>query len=211
MLFDSTGSYTPDMAELIDKEEEILADELGVNIKQALVIMKMRDAAVVRNQSLILARVIGLMLQSSNLPVTVHALAIASGLDQLNGAKSQAEIARELGCTRALISHYVIGFRDVLSGKDTNFDCLKFRKSQASRKVFKAKATDPYTAAKDAARERQKKNQVKSFLIISTDGRRFIVQARDTIKDGLIVLTARESAIKQATGDGIEVKTATLA
>ncbi len=151
MLYDNTGSYTPDMAELIDTEEEIIADDIGVSIKQARRIMKMRDDAVMRNQSLILARVIGLMLQSSNLPATVHALALASGLDQLNGKKSQAEIARELGCTRALISHYTVGIRDILSGKDSNFDCLKYRKSQASREVYKAKATDPFTAAKTKA------------------------------------------------------------
>ena len=148
MLFDNAGSYTPDMAELIDKEWEIIADDIGVSIAQALMIMKLRDDAVMRNQALILARVIGIMLQSSNMPVSVHALAIAAGLDQLNGAKSQAEIALELGCTRSLISHHVISYRDILSGKDSNFDCMKFRKSQASREVFKAKATDPVIAAK---------------------------------------------------------------
>jgi len=154
MIIDNLTSYEPDMAELIDTEEEIIADDIGVSIKQARRIMKMRDDAVMRNQSLILARVIGLMLQSSNLPATVHALALASGLDQLNGKKSQAEIARELGCTRALISHYTVGIRDILSGKDSNFDCLKYRKSQASREVYKAKATDPFTKAKAEARAR---------------------------------------------------------
>jgi hypothetical protein len=46
--------------------------------------------------------------------------------------------------------------RDVLSGKDSAFECTKFRKSQASRATFKAKATNPFTAAKAAAVQRYK-------------------------------------------------------
>ncbi len=154
MLYENTASYTPDYASEIDTEEEILADELGVSIRQARAILAKIKDAVARNESLTLARAIGLMLQSSNLPVTVHAMAIAAGLDQLNGKRSQSDIARELGCTRALVSHYVVGIRDVLSGKDSNFDCFKYRKSNASRETFRKSATDPFTAAKDAARER---------------------------------------------------------
>ena len=156
MLYENTASYTPDFAAEIDTEEEILADDLGISIKQARAVIRFRDAAVSRNESLTLARAIGLMLQSSNLPVTVHAMAIAAGLDQLNGKRSQSDIARELGCTRALVSHYVVGIRDVLSGKDSNFDCLKFRKSQASRETYRKQATDPFTAAKAAAKQRLK-------------------------------------------------------
>jgi predicted transcriptional regulator len=154
MLHENQASYTPDFAAEIDTEEEIIADDLGVSIYQARKIIRMREDAVIRNQSLILARVIGLLLQSNNLPATIHALALASGLDQLNGKKSQAEIARELGVTRALISHYVVGIRDILSGNDTNFDCTKFRKSNSTRETYKAKATDPFTKAKAAARAR---------------------------------------------------------
>lgn len=154
MLHDNQASYTPDMAALIDTEEEIIADDLGVSLYTARKIIQMREDAVIRNQSLILARVIGLLLKSKNLPATVHALALASGLDQLNGKKSQADIAREIGCTRALISHYVVGIRDVLSGKDSNFDCLKFRKSNKTREVYAAKTTDPFTRAKAEARAR---------------------------------------------------------
>lgn len=156
MLYENTASYTPDFASEIDKPEEILADELGLSIQQARQVLQKIGDAVLRHESLTLARVIGLMLQSNNLPVTVHALAIAAGLDQLNGKRSQADIARELGCTRALISHYVVGIRDVLSGNASNFDCFKFRKSQSSRETFRQCATDPFTAAKQAARERLK-------------------------------------------------------
>ena len=157
MLYENTASYTPDYAAEIDTEEEILADELGVNLRQSRAILKKIGDAVRRNESLTLARAIGLMLQSNNLPVTVHAMAIAAGLDQLNGKRSQSDIAKELGCTRALVSHYVVGIRDILSGKDSNFDCFKYRKSQASRETYKKQATDPFTAAKAAARQRHNK------------------------------------------------------
>ena len=154
MLHDNQASYTPDMAALIDTEEETIADDLGVSLYTARKIIQMREDAVIRNQSLILARVIGLLLKSNNLPATVHALALASGLDQLNGVKSQAEIAREIGCTRALISHYVVSFRDVLSGKTTGFDCTKFRKTNKTRETYAAKKTNPFTRAKAEARAR---------------------------------------------------------
>jgi predicted transcriptional regulator len=79
----------------------------------------------------------------------VHALAIATGLDQLNGKRSQAEVAREIGCTRARISHYVIAFRDMLSDEINNFDYTKYRKANSTRETYKAKATDKHTIAKD--------------------------------------------------------------
>ena len=140
------------MAALIDTEEEIIADDLGVSLYTARKIIAMREDAVIRNQSHMLARVIGMLLRSNNHSVAVHALALATGLDQLNGTKSQAEIARELGCTRALISHYVLGFRDLLSGKNGSFDCLKFRKNQQSREIYRAKTTNPFTKLKADAR-----------------------------------------------------------
>jgi hypothetical protein len=77
--------------------------------------------------------VIGLLLSAKNLAAQVHALAFAAGLDQLNGKRSQAEIARDLGCTRALISHYVVGWADVLG-----LSITKFRKSEGSRATYKA-------------------------------------------------------------------------
>jgi hypothetical protein len=150
------GSYCTDMAAEIDTPQETLADELGIPLKAAGLVMAYVDTEVRKSQALILARVIGLLLKASNLPAMAHAIAFASGLDQLNGAKSQAEVARELGVTRALLSHYTLGVRDVLSGKDSAFECTKFRKSQASRATFKAKATNPFTAAKAAAVQRYK-------------------------------------------------------
>ena len=140
--------YHHDYAAEIDKEDEILADELGISPQQARGVMEYRDRALREHQALILGRVIGLLLETANVPVMTHALAFAAGLDQLNGARSQSQVARELGVTRALMSHYVVGVRDVLSGKEGAFDNLKFRKRNSARATFKAKATDPYLAAK---------------------------------------------------------------
>jgi len=151
-----SGSYWPDIAAEIDSPEEILADSLGIPLNSARLVLLHVDTEVRKSQALILARVIGLLLKASNLPAMAHAIAFASGLDQLNGAKSQAEVARELGVTRALLSHYTLGVRDVLSGKDSAFECTKFRKSQASRATFKAKATSAFLEAKKAAQQRYK-------------------------------------------------------
>lgn len=143
--------YLPDMAELIDKPEEIMADDLGVSVTTATKILKLIDDAKKESQARSLSLIIGLMLQSNNHAAMLYAIAFAAGLDELNGAKSQAEIARELGCTRSLISHYVTGVRDVLSGENMQFDITKFRKNNNTRKIYKAKATNPFTQAKAKA------------------------------------------------------------
>jgi predicted transcriptional regulator len=142
-------AYLPDYD--IDTPEDILADELGTTPAVARKVISMLQAAEVRQQALTLGKVVGLLLETNNLPVMANAIAFAAGLDQLNGKMSQAQVARELGVTRALVSHYTVGVRDVLSGKRDTFDCTKFRKRNSSRETFRAKATDPHTAAKSAA------------------------------------------------------------
>jgi predicted transcriptional regulator len=102
--------------------------------------------------------VISKLLESSNTRVSLHGLACAGGLDELNGFRSQAEIARELGCTRALVSHYTTAWTDYMSGKDGKFTVTKYRKSEESREVFKRTATDPFTAAKEAAIKKHKQH-----------------------------------------------------
>jgi predicted transcriptional regulator len=129
------GAYEPDLASEIDSEEEILADLLGITPAQALRVKAWQheeSKKVAAEHREAFGRVIAFLLQGKNLPVMVHALAFAAGLDQLNGKKSQAQIARELNCTRALVSHYVVGFADILGVQVT-----KFRKSQSSREKFR--------------------------------------------------------------------------
>ena len=149
------------MAALIDKREEIIADELGVTLEQAIRISEYADNLARRNQAEVLAKVIALLLSGKNLPVMVHSLAIAFGLDELNGAHSQSEIARQLGVTRALISHYVIGWRDILAGGCGAFDCTKFRKKNSSRDIYKDKATSETITAKKNEYERISHIQTK--------------------------------------------------
>lgn len=148
VLYESTGSYTPDMAAEIDTPVEIAADRYGVSLKVAATILLDIDAASRRLQAETLGAVIGTLISGSNLQAKVHALAIAFGLDALNGFHSQSEIARQLGCTRALISHYVTAWRDVLAGEAGGFDCLKFRKSNQTRQTFSDKAKHPVIQAK---------------------------------------------------------------
>lgn len=147
-------SYEPDMAAMIDLPEEIVADDYGVTIAVARRILIDRQDVARRGQAEILASVIGLLIQSRNLNVQVHALAIAFGMDELNGAHSQSEVARELGVTRALISHYVLAWRDVLAGGIGAFDNRTFRKRQGTRKTYAKSATNPVIEAK---RNKQKK------------------------------------------------------
>ena len=141
-------SYEPDMAAMIDLPEEIVADDYGVTIAVARRIIVDRQNVVRRSQAEMLAKVIGLLLQNRNPNVQVHALAIAFGMDELNGAHSQSEVARELGVTRALISHYVLAWRDVLAGGIGAFDNRTFRKRQGTRKTYAKSATDPVIEAK---------------------------------------------------------------
>jgi hypothetical protein len=147
-------SYEPDMAAMIDRPEEIMADEYGVSIAVALRIIADREDLARRGQAQILASVIGLLIQSRNINVQVHALAIAFGMDQLNGAHSQSEIARELGVTRALVSHYVLAWRDVLAGGIGAFDNRTFRKRQGTRKTYAKSATNPVIQAKQTKRKK---------------------------------------------------------
>ena len=141
-------SYEPDMAELIDQPDEIIADEYGVNIAIARRILADREDLARRGQAEILANIISYIIQSRNPNLQVYALAIAYGMDQLNGAHSQSEVARNLGVTRALVSHYVLQWRDILAGGIGAFDNRTFRKRNSTRKIYKKSATDPVLEAK---------------------------------------------------------------
>lgn len=143
MIIDNLASYEPDMAELIDSEEEILADRYNVSIKIAKMIINDRNSEGIKRSALTLGEVIGLLMQSQNISVMVYALGIAAGMDQLNGAKSEKQIADELGVSRALLSHYVVGWRDLLSGNQYNFDITKLRKANSTRETYAKQATSP--------------------------------------------------------------------
>lgn len=162
MLYENTGSYTPDFAAAIDTEEEIAADEYGVSIQTARRILSDRDSAVRRHQAETLGAIIGDLIRSNNLPAKVNALAIVFGFDQLNGFHSQSEIAEEIGCTRALVSHYVTGWRDVLAGNVPAFDCVKFRKQNSTRETYAAKSTSATLTAKQRRYEHYRSSNISA-------------------------------------------------
>ncbi len=132
MITDKTASYTPDMAALIDRPDEILADDLGISLEQARRVMEMIQAEKQIGLSIALARAIGWILSGGNPVAKIYGLAFATGLDQLNGLHSQAEAARQLGVTRALLSHYVVSARDALG-----INVVKFRKNDRSRDTYR--------------------------------------------------------------------------
>jgi predicted transcriptional regulator len=162
MIIDNLAFYEHDYAAAIDKPHEILADRYGVSLEVAKQIIRDNQHSKTEQDALIIGQVIGLLMASKNLPVMVHALAIAAGLDQLNGAKSEKQIADELGVTRSLLSHYVIGWRDLLSGKEYHFDITKLRKSNESRKVYAKQATSPLLTLKKQIRQRINANTNRS-------------------------------------------------
>lgn len=144
MIHENMAFYTPDMAAEIDTEQEIVADRFGVSLKVADEIIRYRRTAAVGAEALLLGEVIGLLINSQNLSVMTHALALAAGLDQLNGVHSETEVANKLGVSRAILSHYVVGWRDLLSGKEYSFDVLKFRKRNSARAVYAEKSKSSF-------------------------------------------------------------------
>jgi hypothetical protein len=132
MLTERQASYEPDMAAAIDRPEEILADDLGITLDQAKAVMAMIERVRMEQTALALGRVVGWLLAGKHMQVRIYALAFAAGLDQLNGLHSQSEAARQLGVTRALISHYVTSARDAIG-----INVQKFRKSDRTRETFR--------------------------------------------------------------------------
>ena len=132
MLTERQASYEPDIAAEIDSEEEILADELGVTIKQArqilIIIEQKRHMAI----AVAMAKTIGFILSGGNPIAKIYGIAFAAGLDELNGLHSQAEAARKINVTRALLSHYVLCARDALG-----ISVFKYRKSDSCRETYR--------------------------------------------------------------------------
>ena len=131
------GSYSVDMASLIDKPDEILADELNFTLVHANRILAMIDREKTEFAALTLGRMIGWLLMGKHMQVRVYALAIAAGLDQLNGLPSQTEAARQLGVSRALISHYVVSAKDALG-----INVTKYRKADSTRETYRKTQLD---------------------------------------------------------------------
>ena len=155
--------YYPDIATEIDKEEEVLAEQLQCSIpiaRRVIEMMREQRENHAGNNREVFSRIISKLMESTNTKASLYGLACAGGLDALNGLRSQAEISRKQGVSRALISHYTCAWADYMSGKKAKFTITKLRKSEESRDVFRKKATNPFTEEINQA-IRRKKNQCK--------------------------------------------------
>jgi hypothetical protein len=128
--------YYHDMTEL-DTEVELLCEALGVAPGLAARIKEYKDAAVAESVDWEVAQILSVVLSEftkpcKNLRARVYGLIFAAGLDSINAIHSQAEIAREIGCTRALISHYTTHWADKI-----RLGVFKFRKAESSRQTFR--------------------------------------------------------------------------
>ncbi|MFZ4597801.1 MAG: hypothetical protein ACOYNN_04075 [Terrimicrobiaceae bacterium] len=133
-------SYWPDVAFDVDKPAWILAEELKLGLEDAEKVWAWYEKRLAHEvewkKAEQLGRIVGLLCKPSrNITALVRSLALAAGLDELNGTHSQSEVARELKCTRSLISHYVTAWADLL-----DLDVFKFRKVSSSRETYRESA-----------------------------------------------------------------------
>jgi len=131
--------YYDDMSE-IDTEVDLICEEMGVGLALARRIKEYKDAAVAESVdwevAQILARVLSEFVKPcQNIRAKVYGLIFAAGLDEANSIHSQAEIARQIKCTRALISHYTTQWADKI-----RLGVFKFRKAESSRQTFRDSA-----------------------------------------------------------------------
>ena len=127
--------YYDDMTE-IDTEVDLICERLGVEPALARQIKEYKDSAMEEGVDWEVAQILSKVLSEftrpcKNLRARVYGLIFAAGLDQANSIHSQAEVARQIGCTRALISHYTTDWADKI-----RLGVFKFRKSERSRAVF---------------------------------------------------------------------------
>jgi hypothetical protein len=132
----------------VDKPEWILAENLNLGLEEATRVLEWHQVAVAREVDWAKAEQLNLIVSflikpTKNLRALVRALALATGLAELNGTHSQAEVARELNVTRALISYYVTTWADLLK-----INVFKFRKASSSREVYREAAKTAWAKRK---------------------------------------------------------------
>ena len=140
----------------VDKPEWILAENLNLGLEEATRVLEWHQVAVAREVEWAKAEQLNLIVSvllgrhgskmratKHNLRALVNALALATGLAELNGTHSQAEVARELGVTRSLISYYVTTWADLLK-----IGVFKFRKASSSREIYREAAKTSWAKRK---------------------------------------------------------------
>jgi hypothetical protein len=140
--------YFDDHAD-IDKEVDVICEELGVGPGLAAQIKAYKDSAVAESVDWEVAQILSKVLSEftrpcKNLRARVYGLIFAAGLDEANSIHSQAEIAREIGCTRALISHYTTDWADKI-----RLGVFKFRKAESSRATFRDAQIESWAKRKE--------------------------------------------------------------
>ena len=132
----------------VDRPEWILAENLNLGLEEATRVLEWHQVAVAREVDWAKAEQLNLIVSflikpTKNLRALVRALALATGLAELNGTHSQAEVARDLGVTRALISYYVTTWADLLK-----INVFKFRKASSSREIYREAAKTSWAKRK---------------------------------------------------------------
>jgi hypothetical protein len=122
---------------LLDSEVDLICEQLGVGPALALAIKQYKDHALAESVDWEVAQILSKVLSEFTRPcknpvARTYGLIFAAGLDQVNSCHSQAEIARKIGCTRALISHYTTVWADKI-----RLGVFKFRKAESSRPTFR--------------------------------------------------------------------------
>ena len=139
----------PDSAFDVDRPEWKLAEDLRLGLEEAERVHAWHLSTIAREVEWAKAEQLNLIVSflckpTKNLRALVRGLALATGLAELNGTHSQAEVARELGVTRALMSYYVTTWADLLK-----INVFKFRKGSSSRETYRAAATKSWAKRKE--------------------------------------------------------------
>jgi hypothetical protein len=138
----------PDSAFDVDRPEWKLAEDLCLGLEDAEKVYRWHISTISREIEWAKAEQLNLIVSflckpTKNLRALVRGLALATGLAELNGTHSQAEVAREIGVTRALMSYYVTTWADLLK-----INVFKFRKGSSSRETYRAAATKSWAKRK---------------------------------------------------------------
>jgi hypothetical protein len=133
----------------IDTEVDLICEQLRVGPALARAIKDYKDASMAEAVDWEVARILSKVLSEftrpcKNLRARVYGLIFAAGLDEANSIHSQAEIARQIGCTRALISHYTTDWADKI-----RLGVFKFRKAERTRAVFSEAQKEAWSKRKE--------------------------------------------------------------
>jgi hypothetical protein len=136
------------MAAELDTPAEILAEELEIDVPTAEKVLAWHEEenrrTTKRQEVDRVCVIVGVLCRPcKNGRARMASLQLALRINDCNGLHSQSELARQLGCSRALISHYVTMWADLLG-----IDCTAFRKSPATRQIYAESARTSLVARK---------------------------------------------------------------